>query len=123
MENFLNEVTRSALHSYTHSGLLQLGRRFDRNDVKPNYSNREIIEVIHVTTSAVFMVTSLVTKHFGFEHDWKNVSLMYDKGGQSIPRLVFESPTIDNQRRAFVPKPSGFGKSPLWDIKTNKSTT
>jgi hypothetical protein len=81
MENFLNEMTRSALHSYTHSGLLQLGRRFDGNDIKPNYSDPEIIEVIHVTTSAVFMITNLVTKHFGFEHDWKNVSQMYDEWG------------------------------------------
>jgi hypothetical protein len=55
MENFLNEVTRLALHSYTHSGLRQLGRRFDGNDIKPNYSDDEVIEVIRVTTSAVFM--------------------------------------------------------------------
>ena len=37
--------------------------------------------MIHVTTSAVFMVTNLVTKHFGFEHDWKNVPQMYDEWG------------------------------------------
>jgi hypothetical protein len=82
MENFLNDVTRSALHSYTHSGLLQLGRRFDGNEIKPNYSDGEIIEVIHVTTSGIFMVTNLVTKHFGFEDDWKRVSQMYDEWGQ-----------------------------------------
>jgi len=68
--------------SYTHSGLLQLGRRFDGNDIKPNYSDEEIIDVIRVTTSAIFMVTNLVTKYFGFEHDWENVSQMYDKWGK-----------------------------------------
>jgi hypothetical protein len=84
MEHFLNEVTRSALHSYAHSGLLQLGRRFDGNDIKPNYSDGETIEVIHVTTSAIFMVTNLVTKHFGFEQDWKNVTELYvEWGGDS----------------------------------------
>lgn len=82
MENFLNEVTRSALHSYTHSGLLQLGRRFDGHDIKPNYSDDEVIEVIRVTTSAVFMVTNLVTKHFGFEEDWKNVGQMFEGWGK-----------------------------------------
>jgi hypothetical protein len=82
MEKFLNDVTRSALHSYTHSGLLQLGRRFDGNDIKPNYSDGEIIEVIRVTTSAIFMVTSLVTKHFGFEDDWKSVSHIYGEWGK-----------------------------------------
>lgn len=82
MENFLNDVTRSALHSYTHSGLLQLGRRFNGNDIRPNYSDEEIIEVIRVTTSAVFMVTNLVTKHFGFEQDWVNVSRMFAEWGK-----------------------------------------
>jgi hypothetical protein len=82
MENFLSDVTRSALHSYTHSGLLQLGRRFDGNDIKPNYSDDEIVEVVRVTTSAIFMVTNLVTKHFGFEDDWKNVSQIYDEWGK-----------------------------------------
>lgn len=82
MENFLNDVTRSALHSYTHSGFLQLGRRFDGNDVRPNYSDEEIIEVIRVATSAAFMVTNLVTKHFGFEHDWENISQMFEEWGK-----------------------------------------
>ena len=82
MEKFLNDVTRSALHSYTHSGLLQLGRRFDGDDIKPNYSDGEIFEVIRVTTSAIFMVTSLVTKHFGFEDDRKRISQMYCEWGK-----------------------------------------
>ena len=82
MEKFLNDVTRSALHSYTHSGLFQLGRRFDGDDIKPNYSDAEIFEVIRVTTSAIFMVTSLVTKHFGFEDDRKRISQMYCEWGK-----------------------------------------
>ena len=82
MENFLNDVTRSALHSYTHSGLLQLGRRFDGNDIKPNYGDDEIVQVVRVTTSAAFMVTNLVTKHFGFEEDWKRVGRMFNEWGK-----------------------------------------
>ena len=81
MEKFLNEVTRNALHSYTHSGLLQLGRRFQGNDLKPNYSDEEITEVIRVSTSAIFMVTNLVTKHFGFEEDWKKVGELFGEWG------------------------------------------
>jgi len=45
----------------------------------PNYSDDEVIEVIRVTTSAVFTVTNLVTKHFGFEDDWKNVGQMFEQ--------------------------------------------
>jgi len=82
IEKFLNDVTRSGLHSYTHSGLLQLGRRFDGDDIKPNYSDGEIFEVIRVTTSAIFMVTSLVTKHFGFEDDRKRISQTYCEWGK-----------------------------------------
>jgi hypothetical protein len=82
MEKFLNDVTRSALHSYTHSGLLQLGRRFDGNDIKPSYSDGEVTEVVRVTTSAIFMVTNLVTKHFGFEEDWKKVGEKYAEWGK-----------------------------------------
>src|ERR1700678_2400040 len=43
MQNFLNEKNRSALHSYTHSGVHQLGRRFDGNDLKQTYNDGEII--------------------------------------------------------------------------------
>jgi hypothetical protein len=82
MENFLNDVTRSALHSYTHSGLLQLGRRFDGSDIRPNYKDDEVIEVIRVATSAIFMVTNLVTKHFGFDDDWKKVGTMFEEWGK-----------------------------------------
>jgi hypothetical protein len=77
MKNFLNEKTRNALHSYTHAGLQQLGRRFRDGHVRPNYSDGELVEVIRSTTSALFMLSNLVTKHFGFEEDWKRVTDMY----------------------------------------------
>jgi hypothetical protein len=81
MENFFNRA-RTALHSYAHSGLLQLGRRFQGTEVKPNYSDDEIAEVVLTTTSAAFMITNLVTKHFGFEDDWKKVTALYEEWGQ-----------------------------------------
>jgi hypothetical protein len=81
MENFLNEETRSVLHSYTHSGVHQLGRRFDGTDIKQTYGDDAIIEVINVTSSAIFMISNLVTKHFGFEDDWKKVGLLLGEWG------------------------------------------
>lgn len=83
MENFLNEKTRDALHSYTHSGLQQLGRRFRDGQVRPNYTDDELIEVIRSTTSALFMLSNLVTKHFHFEDDWKKVTEIYVEWGRS----------------------------------------
>lgn len=64
--NFLDK-TRDALHSYTHAGVFQLGRRFDGKNLKPSYDETETIEVIRSTTSAIWMVTNLVTKHLHFD--------------------------------------------------------
>lgn len=79
-ENFLNRA-REALHSYTHAGMSQLSRRFKGNDLIPDYKEGEIIEAIRVSTSAVFMVNNLVTKHFGFEEEWKNNTELYANWG------------------------------------------
>ena len=35
------------MNSYTHSGNLQLGRRFTDDYIQPNYSNEEILEVLN----------------------------------------------------------------------------
>ena len=80
-ENFLKKA-RVALHSYTHARVHQLGRRFPGNDLVANYSEDEIIEVIRVSTSAVFMVNNLVTKHMGFEEEWKRNNQLYDEWGR-----------------------------------------
>ena len=80
-ENFLNQA-RKALHSYTHAGLSQLGRRFKGADLAANYDNREIVEVIRASTSCVFMVNSLVTKHFGFEDEWEKNNSLFDEWGR-----------------------------------------
>jgi hypothetical protein len=79
MERLLNKRTREALHGYTHAGLHQLGRRFDSGYVKPQYGDGELVEVIRVATTALFMMTMLGTKHFGFEDDWKNVNALLDQ--------------------------------------------
>jgi hypothetical protein len=80
-ERFLKQA-RTALHSYTHAGLLQLGRRFRGTDLAVNYREDEIIEVIRASTSAVFMVNNLMTKHFVFEEEWKKNSELFDEWGK-----------------------------------------
>jgi hypothetical protein len=62
-KKFVNGA-RGALHSFTRSGLSQLGRRYSGGDLQARYENDEIVEVIHVSTSAVFMTTNLVTNRF-----------------------------------------------------------
>jgi hypothetical protein len=77
-EAFLND-TRDALHGYTHVGMHQLGRRFTGADVMPNYSDDEIIEYVHTSTRAIFMVNNIVTKHLGFEAEWEENTKLFDE--------------------------------------------
>lgn len=77
-ENFLTGA-RDALHGYTHVGMHQLGRRFTGTDLTPNYAEREIVEAIRTSNSAVFMVNNIVTKHLGFEEDWKENNRLFDE--------------------------------------------
>jgi hypothetical protein len=79
-DKFLNGA-KGALHSFTHSGLSQLGRRFNGNDLEAHYLDGEIIEVIHISASAVFMVTNLVTKHFKFVNEGKQVNGLFLEWG------------------------------------------
>lgn len=81
VKDFLDHA-RSALHSYTHAGVLQLGRRFKGTDLVANYSEAEIVEVLHVSSSCAFMVNNLVTKHFGFDEEWKKNSDLYAEWGK-----------------------------------------
>ncbi len=80
-QNFLNGA-KEALHGYTHAGLHQLGRRFSGTDLVPNYSEAEIREVIQNSTSAVFMVNNLVTKHFGFDEEWAENTRLFEEWGK-----------------------------------------
>jgi hypothetical protein len=74
--NFLGHA-RDALHSFTHAGVSQLGRRFDGHNLVPTYYDKEIIEVVRATTSAVWMVTNLVTKHLGFAAEATKAEELY----------------------------------------------
>jgi hypothetical protein len=83
-ERFLKRA-KDALHGYTHIGIHQLGRRFTGNDLMPSYSEGEIIEVIRASTSAVFMVNSIVTKNLGFEMEWKENNKLFDVWATNHP--------------------------------------
>lgn len=73
---------QAALHSFTHAGLSQIGRRFEGHDVRPSYHDGEIVEVIRVCTSAVWMVTNLVTIHLGFTKEANQAQNLYLEWGK-----------------------------------------
>lgn len=75
-DRFLNG-NRGALHSFTHSGLSQLGRRFNGNDLEAHYVDVEIIQLIRTASNAVYMVTILVTKHFKLGNESKTADDLF----------------------------------------------
>jgi hypothetical protein len=85
-EKFLNDATRFALHSYTHGGMQQLGRRFKGTDLTPNYSEGELLETVRVSTSAIFLVSNLASKYLGFEDAWEQGSKLYEEWGSRHER-------------------------------------
>lgn len=46
----------AAMCSYTHSGALQIARRFTNGDVKPSYTDGEIAEVLYAATFALLLL-------------------------------------------------------------------
>jgi hypothetical protein len=70
------------LHSFTHSGLAQLVRHFNENDIGAHYEDEEIIEVVHVATTAIFFLSILVTKHLKFEEEWKRTGDLFEEWGR-----------------------------------------
>jgi uncharacterized protein DUF6988 len=50
------EKTWTALNSYTHTGVLQIGRRFTEHKLEPSYKDGEIIEVIRACTMCIVLL-------------------------------------------------------------------
>jgi uncharacterized protein DUF6988 len=48
--------TWRTLNSYAHTGMLQLGRRFHGDKLKPSYTDAERIEVVRAITSCILML-------------------------------------------------------------------
>ena len=47
---------RNPLNSYTHTGILQIGRRFTGNVLTPSYEDAEIIEMIRMITVCILLL-------------------------------------------------------------------
>jgi hypothetical protein len=76
---FVNLKTKSwdALNSYTHTGALQLGRRFSGQKLEPSYKDREKIEVIRMSTTMLLMIV----RPFLAKHGHNNEAAQIDQIG------------------------------------------
>jgi len=48
--------TWKVLNSYTHTGMLQIGRRFTGDQLQPSYTDAEKVEVLRVITASVLLL-------------------------------------------------------------------
>jgi hypothetical protein len=83
----LKKSVRDALHSYTHSGVFQIARRFDGDSIKPSYSEGAILNLLEASTTALIMATALVTKRFAFEDEWKVIMQMFHEYNTRPPHV------------------------------------
>ena len=71
--------------SYAHSGVLQIARRFTNGDVKPSYSEGEILEVLKATTTAVVLLTRVFFVSMGCQREAdKTVEIMLEYADDAI---------------------------------------
>ena len=66
----------AAMCSYAHSGASQIARRFTNGEVKPSYSDGEILEVLNVTNTAVILLTIAFFKSMGCQREADEIQKM-----------------------------------------------
>lgn len=64
----------SAMCDYTHSGTLQLSRRWNGDNLEPNYEEGEIIEVLKSTKIILLLFVYTLLKEHGYQSDAEKVN-------------------------------------------------
>jgi hypothetical protein len=111
LETYLKGV-RSLLHSFTHSGTAQLSRRFDGNVVAQSFSDAAITALIRNSSSAVFMVTALITSHFDFDQEsqeTQRIWIEYSRLGASVTEQLQPNDSAhdhERQQKAYCKAPA-----------------
>jgi len=75
--------TRSwkVLNSYTHGGMLQIGRRFTKHEVVNNYTEGEIYELTTSVTTVVLVLISVFLKKHGHADSGKEIEGLVETYG------------------------------------------
>ncbi len=72
--NYFQNIKKNSwgpMNDYTHSGLRQISRRFEDNEVSPNYETGEIIEVLDGINIALILMGLVFFKEFRKEKAFK----------------------------------------------------
>lgn len=74
---------KSVLHSFTHSGMLQLGRRFTGNDLDVNFEPEAIINFANISTAGMAWVTFMVASQFALKAEAEEANRLFTEWGSA----------------------------------------
>jgi Family of unknown function (DUF6988) len=80
----LKTRTWKHLNSYTHGGMLQIGRRFLEHEVANNYSEEEIFEMTTTVTTIVLLTISSLLKRHGHIDSGNQVQALVETYGPLV---------------------------------------
>ena len=81
MEGFLKEI-RLLMHSLTHSGTAQLGMHFDAGEIGASVSDHQILGLLRHCSNAAFLMTVLVTQHYGMRDEIDTANKLFTEYGK-----------------------------------------
>jgi hypothetical protein len=70
--------SKDALHGFTHGGLEQLLRHRVEGEIRPNFPDSEVLEVITLTTLIAFLTVLAVTEFLGLYAEHESAIKMFD---------------------------------------------
>lgn len=77
-----------AMCSYTHTGLLQLGRRFTGHNVEPSYTDGEIFEATTTATTCVLLLVASFLRVQGHENEGAEADALTETYGPLAAQQV-----------------------------------
>lgn len=81
------------MSDYTHSGSYQLSRRWTNRELKPNYKESEIIEIIIQVTKAYLLFANMLFKIHSYKEEEDKVLeilLEYTENTNPILEKIYE---------------------------------
>lgn len=89
----LKDGVWGTMSDYTHSGSYQLSRRWTNGELKPNYKESEIIEIIIQVTKAYLLFANMLLKIHDYQDEENKVLeilIEYKKSTNSILETIYE---------------------------------
>ncbi len=81
------------MSDYTHSGSYQLSRRWTDGELKPNYTESELLEIIIEVTKAYLLFTNMLFKIHNYKEEEDKVLeilIAYKKNTNPILEAIYE---------------------------------